>query len=319
MVHTSATKPKTSSGKEPSQNTLKNFFTTLDNNNNSNKNNNTGFTKEDSSQMLHNVYEMQKTMMSEMKEFRATFGSQFERHEKQIGRINNKIKNHDDELNRVKQNDINCFMTISGLKVNVHDESWDVTNQVIEYLRQKKFEFSPFQIVYARVVKYKTRTGTNENILVKFLDEHFKESIMNQRRNEPPVYFNHHLTRLNRSLLRSAKELKKQNRLAYVAVLKGCVTIKLNEQGEKVKITNHQQLKTLVTGISSSQHVIQEDSDESNFVTPVNISQRGTKRKKNREAIENSPQNLEYQMDVEENATLTQPSEVHHQQQQQQQ
>jgi hypothetical protein len=305
MGHTSATRPGTSSRKEEPQNTLKNYLKTIDNNNN---NNSTRSTKDDSSQMLANVYEMQKTMMKEMKQLRTTFGSHFERHEKQIGRLNKNVKHHDDELNRIEQNSLSCFMTISGLEVNVDDESSDVTKQVVEYLTKNEFEFSPFQIVCARVVKYKTRNGTNEHVLVKFLDEHYKISIMSQRRNKPPVYFNHQLTRFNRSLLRSAKELKKQKQLTYATVQNGCVTIKLSEKSEKLKITSHDQLKELVSGFSSSQRVISEDSDESDFVTPVNNSQRGTKRKKNRECNQKFTQNLECQMDVEENEALMQPS-----------
>jgi hypothetical protein len=251
-------------------------------------NNNNQDDSDDLATTIRETHKLQKQLMLDVKSLNSSLNNRLDSHDTKLQNLNKKQKQHDIALNSLEQVNLNPYMVITGLKLDtLPADTVDCTKEVCEYLTKSEFTFSPFHIVCARVVKFKTKKGPDSNILVKFQDEFYKKELMKQKHNKPPVYFNHHLTKHNRTLLMAAKKLKRNNKLSYVAALDGSIKVKRNEGSKRMTITSIDQLNRFV----NSESDFDAYSDDDNFIDCESASPRDDRGKKRKRINKNDREN----------------------------
>lgn len=204
------------------------------------------------------------------------FVTKTEEHDARISAIENDNYGRDYKLNELEQKMLNNQMEITGLKIpnDLTERRKQLKQYIFNFFSSINLSVDASEIISVKLFNRKMKQASQPIYVVEFLNEDIKYDVMKAKKNTPPIYFSHVLTRHNRFLLTDAKKLVRQNLIQFAWSSNGNIFIK-RKDGKKERIFDFNQISDIgmVRNDTDSEY---EDSMESTESMDVTVIHQGS-------------------------------------------
>jgi hypothetical protein len=197
--------------------------------------------------LMENIF-MLSNSTSEIKKTLVEHDNRLNDHDTRINDLEENDDNNVRLLNELEQANLNKILEINGFVLTA-EQIKDVEKLrqfVVDYLKEIGCIFNESNIT--SVHSYKRMNNNNEVdiIRVKFLDDNHKTALMRQKKNTPPIYFSHVLTKTNIQALKEAKNKVRNGIIKDAWASNGRIFIRLREGEKQIKIHDKYHLEAVM-------------------------------------------------------------------------
>lgn len=221
---------------------------------------------------INTIYDMFKNLQTDMADIKREL-CDYKNITQQLTNENVNLHNENDKLkNRIsnveyyieskKQHDINNNILVCGIP-QTETERLDIIVQSLGTALAVEIRPTDVEIAYRKRLSGTNSSGLPSPIVIKFNNQKVKEAVMaaktlhkidtnslsiteiNQIMEKRPIYISDQLTRHKQFIYKCARDLKKENKIAYAWTKKGEILVRKTENSPTIIIKHQEQLNDI--------------------------------------------------------------------------